>query len=68
MHIKEIIHKAGGPVKLAKIIGINHAAVCRWKVIPVHRLLDVEQITGIPREELRPDIFERKREEFEDDS
>ncbi|AYN86268.1 transcriptional regulator [Commensalibacter melissae] len=61
MHIKEIIHKVGGPVKLAKAIGINHAAVCRWKVLPIHRLLEVERITGIPREELRPDIFLKER-------
>ncbi len=61
MHIKEIIKKAGGGVKLAKKIGIYHSAVYRWKHIPVQRLSDVEKITGIPREELRPDIFLKER-------
>jgi len=39
----------------------RHVAVYRWKHIPVRRLSDVERITGIPREELRPDIFLKER-------
>ncbi|CAK7193421.1 hypothetical protein COMNV_01636 [Commensalibacter sp. Nvir] len=62
MQVKEIIQKAGGCFRLSKSLGITHAAVRKWKTVPVKRLLAVERITGIPREELRPDIFcEEKR-------
>lgn len=59
--IKKIIKKAGGVYCLARQLKISHVAVYRWKHIPVRRLSDVERITGIPREELRPDIFLKER-------
>ena len=46
--------------KVARELGITRASVLKWREIPAHRLLDVERITGIPREALRPDLF-RKR-------
>jgi DNA-binding transcriptional regulator YdaS (Cro superfamily) len=44
---------------LARSIGVDKATVTRWaqRGIPAERLLDIERVTGIPREELRPDIF-----------
>lgn len=43
--------------KLADELGISPSAISMWKRVPVDRLNDIERITGIPREELRPDIF-----------
>lgn len=63
MNIQDLIKKIGGPSYLAKRLGISHSAVVQWEVLPVKRLLEVERITGIPREELRPDIFKRERVE-----
>ncbi len=57
MEVREIIKKAGGPSRLAKQLGITHTAVIRWKKIPPIRVITLEKLTGIPREELRPDIF-----------
>lgn len=61
MNIKDIIQKAGGVCSLARQLGVRHVSVIRWKEVPVKRLLEVERITGVPREELRPDIFRRER-------
>jgi DNA-binding transcriptional regulator YdaS (Cro superfamily) len=42
---------------LAVALGISGEAVNNWKRVPVERVLEVEKITGVPREELRPDIY-----------
>ena len=48
----------GGMAKLAAALGLTRQAVYLWrKRIPAERLVDVERVTGIPRRELRPDIF-----------
>ncbi len=59
MSIKAIIKKAGGPSKVARLLGIHHSAVLRWQDVPYERVLELEAATGIPREELRPDFFKR---------
>ena len=42
---------------IARALGITRAAVCHWRRVPAERVLAVEHATGIPRHELRPDIF-----------
>lgn len=49
---------AGGNVGLAKKLGgLTPQAVSQWRRVPVERVLDVERATGVPRHELRPDIY-----------
>jgi DNA-binding transcriptional regulator YdaS (Cro superfamily) len=48
---------AGGPAALARELGITAQAICQWHEVPPLRVLDVEHHTGIPRHELRPDIY-----------
>ncbi|MUG08592.1 YdaS family helix-turn-helix protein [Commensalibacter melissae] len=55
------MHKTGGPFYWGKKLGISYSAVCQWKQVPSKRVVEVEHITGIPREELRPDIFLKER-------
>ena len=45
---------------LAALIGVDRTTVWRWEKgrVPVERLGDVWKATGIPRQDLRPDIFE----------
>jgi hypothetical protein len=50
---------AGGPSALAKLIGIAPQAISQWKEVPLRRILDVEKATGVPREILRPDMYQR---------
>lgn len=44
---------------VARAIGVNKSALTRWKQrrVPAERVLDVERVTGIPRHELRPDLY-----------
>lgn len=43
--------------KIARACGILPSAVCQWRVVPAERVVDVERVSGIPRELLRPDLF-----------
>jgi DNA-binding transcriptional regulator YdaS (Cro superfamily) len=47
----------GGVSKLAALLGIRHQSFYSWHRIPAERVLDVERVTGIPRHELRPDLY-----------
>jgi DNA-binding transcriptional regulator YdaS (Cro superfamily) len=54
--------KANGPAGLAKAltergVSITSQAVSQWKRVPVERVLLVEEITGISRHVLRPDVY-----------
>lgn len=51
------IQRAGNAVKLAEKLGLNFQAVYQWKECPPKRCIEVEQITGVSRHELRPDVF-----------
>lgn len=55
----EIRKKKGLSAKLAKYLGVTRQAISDWPAVPIDRLRAVEKFTGIPREELRPDIFLR---------
>lgn len=58
MDIKEVISRAGGCSRLASCLGIkSHTTVLRWKRVPDKYLVDIERVFGIPREEMRPDLF-----------
>lgn len=45
----------------AEIFGVDRTTILRWErgepPVPVKRLDEIEGITGIPRHDLRPDIF-----------
>lgn len=45
---------------LARAVGVDRATAWRWaqKRIPAERVAEVERVTGIPRHELRPDLYE----------
>lgn len=46
--------------ELAMRLGIRVQAITGWKAakrIPAERVLAVEGITGVPRHELRPDLY-----------
>lgn len=47
----------GRLTEVAKACGITHSAVSQWDRVPSDRVLIVERVTGIPRAELRPDLY-----------
>lgn len=49
--------RRGARVGLARHLGISPSAISQWGSIPIERVLEVERFTGIPRHELRPDIY-----------
>jgi DNA-binding transcriptional regulator YdaS (Cro superfamily) len=56
----EVIRKNRGiAAKIARDLNISKAAVSLWlkRRIPAERVLDVEKATGIPRHDLRPDLY-----------
>jgi DNA-binding transcriptional regulator YdaS (Cro superfamily) len=55
------IDLAGGPRHIAEELGISTAALSGWLHargrIPIERVSDMERLSGIPREQLRPDVY-----------
>jgi DNA-binding transcriptional regulator YdaS (Cro superfamily) len=59
MTFKELLDQRGTATKLAKSLGVTHSAVLQWasRRVPAERVLMVEALTGISRQELRPDLY-----------
>jgi len=59
------IKAVGSQTRLAELLGISQAAVSFWlrNGIPAHRVIKLERLTGVPREELRPDLYEKRRDQ-----
>lgn len=53
--------RVGNRRRLAKLLGISSQAVYHWEQVPVRRVLDVERITGVSRQRLRPDVYPPER-------
>lgn len=51
------IKAAGGLAGIASPLGITVQAVSQWDEVPPLRVLAVEQVSGVPRHELRPDLY-----------
>ncbi len=49
--------KVGGIVKLSLALGLSRGAVSQWTRIPAERVLEVERVSGVAREILRPDLY-----------
>lgn len=59
-NLKAVIRQRGVRlVALAAAANVHKATVTRWmqQRIPAERVLEVERITGVPRHELRPDLY-----------
>lgn len=56
---KKVVNLAGGKVALAKRLGVTRQAVSKWTHVPAQWVRLLEELTGIPAEQMRPDIFAR---------
>lgn len=45
---------------VAKGIKITPQAISQWERVPVDKVLMVEEVTGVSRHDLRPDIYPRE--------
>jgi DNA-binding transcriptional regulator YdaS (Cro superfamily) len=53
------IKAAGGVTELAAMLRLSPQSVSEWALVPPERCLKVEELTGVSRHELRPDIYGR---------
>lgn len=58
----EAIDKAGGVRALARQLGIAHQSIASWDKVPAERVVVIWRLTGVPRQRLRPDLYEGMRE------
>lgn len=55
--LEAAIEKVGTSRALAAALGVTAQALSQWRRVPPTRVLDVERASGVPRHELRPDIY-----------
>ena len=55
--LQSAIDAAGGIGALARALGIAQPSVSGWVRVPSERVIAVEVVTGVSRNELRPDLF-----------
>ena len=50
--------------QFAERVGVSRSYACQWETgarrVPAERAVYIERITGIPREQLRPDLFQKE--------
>lgn len=51
------VKAVGGAAELARGLGVTRSAVQQWVRVPAVRVLEVTRLTGVPRHELRPDVY-----------
>jgi TorA maturation chaperone TorD len=55
--LQEALRAVGGVTELARRIGISQPSVSNWSRVPAERVLQVENVSGIARTILRPDLY-----------
>ena len=53
----EALKPLGGGAELARRVNLTRQAIYQWDRIPAELVLTVEKISGVPRHELRPDLY-----------
>jgi DNA-binding transcriptional regulator YdaS (Cro superfamily) len=63
--LRNALSKPGVQSEIARKLKISRQAVGSWatgaSVLPLNRVLQLEKILGIPREDLRPDLYKLMR-------
>lgn len=53
----EAVREAGGGASLGRALGLTRQAIYQWAKVPPEHVLKVEQISGVSRQRLRPDLY-----------
>lgn len=59
--MKLAIAAAGGLRPLARELGMSAPALSEWRRVHADRILQIEAVTKVPREKLRPDLYRPRR-------
>ena len=51
--------KRGAQAKVARAVGLTRGAVTQWQQVPAEMVVKAEEASGIPREQLRPDLYRK---------
>ncbi len=55
--LKYLDAKRGRLSELARALGITPAAIKQWNTVPADKVVAISTFTGIPRQDLRPDLY-----------
>ena len=58
--LRKAVEKAGGVTQLGELCGVTRQTIHNWLndgIPEMSQVLKVESVTGIPRQELKPDWF-----------
>lgn len=55
--LMDIFARVGSATKLAQELGITRQAISFWQQVPLSHVKAVAKITGMTREQIRPDIY-----------
>ncbi|RTL07348.1 hypothetical protein EKK58_02215 [Candidatus Dependentiae bacterium] len=60
--VAEAVEKTGSTRQLARLCGVTQPSVMKWlhTNCPAERAVQIENITGVPRESIRPDLWDKK--------
>jgi DNA-binding transcriptional regulator YdaS (Cro superfamily) len=57
--LKAALAAAGSVHALAQLLGLHHQSIYHWRRrLPAERIIQIEEATGVPRNILRPDLYE----------
>jgi hypothetical protein len=59
--MKMIFSKPGFASVIARHLDVSHQNVAAWNKVPAHHVLDIAPLIEMSPEEIRPDIFVRRR-------
>jgi len=54
----DVFVAVGGIAELARQLNVTRQAVSLWDKVPLKHLRAVSKMTGIPRQQLRPDLYD----------
>jgi DNA-binding transcriptional regulator YdaS (Cro superfamily) len=53
----KLLEQFGGYRGLARAVGVTAEAIRHWKRVPAERVIKIEKVSGVAREQLRPDLY-----------
>lgn len=64
--LDKALSAAGSQQALASAIGVRQSTLWYWlrksrRGVPAEFVIEIERVTGVPRHELRPDLYPRER-------